>query len=131
MRWAVVLIALLPVVALAGCSKDEPEMTERAAAQLQPRVAEIRQLAGERKADQVAAKLAELRTIVEDLRADGDLSADRARDVLAAADGVQSRLRLITTTTTPPPRHDEGRDEDDDEKEKEGRDDRKEKEKDD
>lgn len=116
---------------MAGCGGDNPDISDAAAADLQPRAAEIRNLAGQRHADQVAAKLAEMRSLVDDLVQRGELSDRAAREILAAAGEVQGQLVLITTTTTAPlPRpsedghhEDEDDDEDEDEEEREEEDD--------
>lgn len=122
------LLALVVVagVLVAGCGDENSDVSDSAAAELQPRVAEIRQLAGQRQADQVAAKLAQLRSRVTDLVQRGELSERAGQEIVASLDGVQGQLALITTTTTttttpPPPRDsdEERKDKDEDEDEKE------------
>lgn len=112
-------ISVMALATFAGCAGDEPDLTDAAAEALQPRVAEIRQLAAQRQADQASAKLAELRLAIEDLRRRGELSDRGAQEVLDAADAVQSQLALITTTTTrplpEPPDEDDDRDHEDEE----------------
>lgn len=110
-------IGVIVLAALGGCAGDDPDVSDTAAEALQPRVAEIRELAVQRRADQVTTKLAELRLVIEDLRQRGELSEQGAEDVLAAADAVQGQLALITTTTQPPPP--ERADEDDDDRDHE------------
>lgn len=110
-------------VVLGGCGGDSTDVSKSAAAELQPRVAEIRQLAGQRQADQVAAKLAELRLRVSDLVQRGELSERAGQEIIASAEGVQAQLTLITTTTTtvppPPPRKERDREEDEDREDEE------------
>lgn len=101
------LAALLAAgVLVGGCGGDSRNVSGSAAAELQPRVAEIRQLAAQRQADRVAAKLAELRAQVADLVERRELSERAAQQILAAARRVEGQLALITTTTTPPRRED-------------------------
>lgn len=54
-------VFVLAGVLMGGCGGDRTDVSKSAAAELQPLVAQIRQLAEQRQADQVAAKLAELR----------------------------------------------------------------------
>lgn len=123
-----VIAVVIAGVLVGGCGGDSPDVSHSASAELRPRVAEIRQLAGQRQADQVAAKLAELRPRVSDLVQRGELSERGAQGILAAIDGVQGQLALITTTTTtpppppPPPRNDDEGHGEDDEDEDEHRD---------
>lgn len=93
----------LVLASLAGCADEPSALSGTAAEELQPRVAEIRALAGARQPDQVTAKLDELRLVVEDLQRRDELSEQGAQEVLAAADAVGAQLGLITTTTTQPP----------------------------
>lgn len=114
------LVGALALVLVAGCGNGKGDFSDTAANELRPRVAEIRDLATARQPDQANAKLVELRAIVEDLQARGELSEKAAREVLAAADAVNTQLGLITTTTTtepPPPDEDEHEDEDDEDDE--------------
>jgi TolA-binding protein len=94
-------LALVVVLALAGCGSDAPSsMTEDASAALQGKVSEIRRLASTRQVAEVGAKLAELRVQVDELQQADELSAIAAEEILAAAEGVEQHLALITTTTT-------------------------------
>lgn len=109
-----VAIAVAAVVALgAACGGGDPDISGDASSALEPKVAEIRQLAAARQAEQAKAKLAELRGAVEELRSSGDLSDQRAGEILLAADAVETRLALVTTTTIPPPPPDEDEDDED------------------
>lgn len=93
----------LVLASLVGCADEPRAVSDTAAEELQPRVAEIRALAGARQPEQVTAELAELRLVVEDLQRRDELSEQGAQEVLAAADAVAAQLGLITTTTTQPP----------------------------
>jgi hypothetical protein len=86
-----------------GCGGGHSEVSPDAAAQLKPRVEEIRALATAREPDQVSTKLAELRQLVASLRSRHALTDQGAQTVLAAADAVSAQLVLITSTTTAPP----------------------------
>lgn len=114
-RW----LALVVAVALAACGSDKADVSDVARNELQPRVAEIRELADAKQADQVQAKLTELRLVIGDLLQRGELTGQGADDLRAAATNIESQLDLITTTTQPPPPRDEGDDEEDEENEHE------------
>lgn len=101
MRRAAAALALVAVAAVlpAACG-DDHTISDTAAAQLQPKVTEIRELVDDRQPEQAAVRLAELRTAVETLRQQGEIDAQRADEVLAAVAEVEQQLGSITTTTT-------------------------------
>lgn len=99
-RRSLVAIAV-GVMLLAGCGG--PDMTGTASSDLQSRVAAV--TAAVVGGDPVAAQTAlnNLQLAVTNLVDRGDLSEDKASDILAAAEGVQSQLSLMPTTTTTQP----------------------------
>jgi hypothetical protein len=60
----------------------------------------VRAAVGARDADGAARALETLRASVARLRRSGDVTAERAAAILAAASGVEGNLVAITTTTT-------------------------------
>ncbi len=97
-RFAVAALLLL-VPACGGGS----EVSEAAAARLQPQVQALREAAATGSQDAANRELAELRALVAELSATEELSERGARRVLAAADRVEANLALLATTTTAPP----------------------------
>ena len=116
--WRPLLRGSLAAALLVGCGAGPPELGDAAAVTLESRVAEIRDLATRRQPALVEAKLAELRIVVDDLRGRGELSDQRARQVLDAASAVTRQLALITTTTTQPVEGDKDPDDDKHEEDK-------------
>lgn len=110
----------IAIAILGACGGDQPDLSTSASAVLQERVAEIRTLAEAREADAVIAKVDELRSLVEQLRDDGEISADAAERILASVAAVSENVATITTTTTTTAPPDEDEDEDDDEDKDEG-----------
>ena len=91
---------LVCLLVLAACGSDGGDISDDAGAALQPKVAEIRQLASTRQADALMAKLAELRGVVGQLEADGELTSGAAAEILSSLAAVEAQVPLITTTTT-------------------------------
>ena len=112
---------LLAIVApaatfLAACGGGSPPVSDDAASELHAQVSAVRAAVGGHDAAQAARALDTLRASVARLRRAGDVSGDRAEEILAAATAVQDQLVSITTTTTTttttvPPTlpHDEGK----------------------
>ena len=94
------VVVVLAVCALTACGGEPPSVSDRAATQLHAQVTAVRTAVGARDADGAARALEELRASVARLRRRGDVSADRATAILAAAAGVERQLVSITTTTT-------------------------------
>ena len=94
---AVVLLA----VGLAACGGDQPALSDQAAADLQAGVSRVRAAAG--AGDRAAAgdHLAAVRSTVDRYRGQGQISAGRAADVLAAAAEVEARLALLAPPVQP------------------------------
>lgn len=123
-----VAVVVLAAAALTGCGGDDPAVPAGAGAQLNARVAAIRQAAtaGDRAA-------AELRQAVGELQGAGELAESTASRILARAAVVEANLTSLTTTTTttqPPEDHgddkrkgDGDKDEEEEEKKKEEEDD--------
>jgi hypothetical protein len=85
-------------VAVAGCGSG---LSEHAAIELEARVDAVRAAAEARSRDGAAAAVTELQATVAALLESGEIDADKANEILAAADGVQNALVLIPTTTVP------------------------------
>ena len=127
--WAALGVAT--VLALSACGGAGDDLSEATTAQLESQVAAIRAaaVAGDRPGAEAA--VAKLRTTVTQLEQAGDMSAERARDVLAAAAAVEIQLGLLpapTTTTAPPPppadqeeRKDDDEEQQKDEEQKDGK----------
>lgn len=100
-----VVLALSAALAAAGCGKSDSGLSDKAAGELEPRVAALRQLAGARDLPQATSTLAELRAAVQSLLAQKELSESRAAAILDAATAVEQNLAAIAppTTTAPPP----------------------------
>jgi hypothetical protein len=93
-------VLLLGLLFLGACGGTLSTMSNDAAARVHREVTAVRSAVVARDADGAARALASLRTSVEHLRRSGDLTSDKAREILAAASGVQAQLVAITTTTT-------------------------------
>jgi len=94
------VIVALAVSVLAACGGGSPSVSDDAASELHAQVTAVRTAVGAHDAERAARALDTLRASVSKLRRSGDVSADRAREILAAATAVQTRLVSITTTTT-------------------------------
>ena len=99
MRRGLVIVALA-VSVLASCGDGSPSVSDDAASELHAQVTAVRTAVGAHDAERATRALDTLRASVSRLRRSGDVSADRAREILAAATAVQNRLVSITTTTT-------------------------------
>ena len=136
----VVLVVLALVGAMSGCGADEASMSEAASMELSDQVQQVWSASTAGDVDAARDGLAEIQTTLEALRADGEITADRATRITAAIDDVSRHLALLTTTTVttpataPPPTApsartpeptDEESGEDDDDKEDDDRDDEK------
>jgi hypothetical protein len=99
-RVALVGLVALAVTCFAACGSGSPSVSDDAASELHAQVTAVRTAVGAHDADGAAQALDTLRASVTKLRRSGDVSADRAREILAAATAVQTRLVSITTTTT-------------------------------
>lgn len=103
----VLALASAAVLPLACSGDDDAAISETAAIELQPRVAEIRQLATAGQPEAALAKVAELDAVLDDLVERDELSAGAAAAVLDQAHAVADELQHVTTTTTattaPPP----------------------------
>ena len=99
MRRQLVIVALA-VSVLASCGGGSPSVSDDAASELHAQVTAVRTAVGAHDAERAAHALDMLRASVSRLRRSGDVSADRAREILVAATAVQNRLVSITTTTT-------------------------------
>lgn len=121
LRSLVALAAVLALTGLIGCGRDTPEISDDAAEQLTAKVDELRTRASARDADGVTTTLAELSTLVDQLRADGELSAAAADRITTSAAQVTANVDAITTTTEAPDDKGEDKDEDEDEHGKGGK----------
>ena len=101
--------AVLLVVGLAACGGDRQALSDQAAADLQAGVSRVRAAAGAGDRAAASRHLAAVRSAVDRYRGQGQISAGRAADVLAAAGEVEARLALLappapaTTTTSSSP----------------------------
>ena len=86
-----------------GCSEGRSSMPESASIELSDQIQEVREAATAGDVDTARAELAEIHTTVESLLSGGEISADDATRIAAAADDVSQHLALLTTTTMPPP----------------------------
>ncbi|MEP6476219.1 MAG: hypothetical protein ABJC60_02995 [Actinomycetota bacterium] len=86
---------VLGLAILVGCGSSATDISERAQRQLQTRLDEVTAAVG--LADSVSARsaLADLERSVTQLVDAGQLSADRAAEILAAAQDVADRLSLL------------------------------------
>ena len=76
-------------------------MSDEARDRLGPALRDIRTAAEDQQPEVAAARLAELRTTVTSLVEQGEISEERANEILAAADAVEAQLAPITTTRVP------------------------------
>jgi hypothetical protein len=116
---ALLVVALL---GLASCGGSGSGISSAAGAELQLRVAAIREAAAGGDRDAAEDQLAQLRVKVVQFRADDKVDDSAAARILRAAGAVETELALLTppssttttTTTTEPPQkgkdHDKGRD---------------------
>jgi len=89
------------VALLSACGGgDLPSISGDAAKTLDSQVTAVRAAVQARDADAAARALATLRASVERLRRSGDITDNRASQILAAAGAVETQLVSITTTTT-------------------------------
>lgn len=88
---------------LGGCSEGRSSMPEAASIELSDQVQEVREATTAGDVDRARAELAEIHTTVEALRSGGQISADDATRITAAADDVSQHLALVTTTTMATP----------------------------
>ena len=95
--------AVAALLLLAPACGGGSQVSEAAAARLQPQVQALREAAATGGQDAAKRELAELRALVGELSATDELSERGARRVLAAADRVEANLTLLDTTTTAPP----------------------------
>lgn len=132
-KMALLLAATLVAATSVACGRDEQDLSDRAAAELQAGVARVRAAAEAGNGAGAGAELAALRSAVDRYRGQGQISSGRAADMLAAAGEVESRLSLLappaparaTTTTTAttvrrPPVEPEGGKEDDEDRGRKG-----------
>jgi hypothetical protein len=96
-----VAAAVLLLVTLAGCS-SHPEIDARASRDLQARVDAIRTAADSGDAEGAQVALGQLERAVARWQRRGDLSADRASQILSAAQGAAAALGALVPTTSPP-----------------------------
>ncbi len=96
-------IALVVALAVAGCGGGSNALSDDGANELSVTVADLRAAAAVRDEARARADLVTIRSTVARLQQQGDISDERAADVLASADEVERSLVLITTTTTAPP----------------------------
>jgi hypothetical protein len=103
------VVAMVAVVGLAACGGDGRAVSDRAANQLATQVTQVRVAVEAHDAMAAAGALTTLRTSVARLVRAGDVSQERAVEILSAARAVETQLVSITTTTTtttttrPPP----------------------------
>src|SRR5262249_54920180 len=106
MRRVLLCTAVVAAIGLGACGGDGPAVSGRAARQLDPEVAPLPRAVEARDAPAPGGALTTLRTSVDRFERSGDVSEQRAVEILAAARAVETQLVSITTTTTttsPPP----------------------------
>jgi len=91
--------ALALVIVASGCGSSA-SMSDSARRRLDSLVASVRSAAVSRDGARVDAALASLRNSVHGYEQSGDISRQRASEILAAAAQVESRLAPFATTTT-------------------------------
>lgn len=102
MSQRVTVAALVAAVALVGCGS--PDLSPEASRALSHEVAAAREAAEAGQPEVAASRLDRLREQVQRLREAGELSDERAEEVLAAAEQVDEALALLGTperTETP------------------------------
>ena len=102
-----VAVVLVLVLAVAGCGGGSEALSADGADELSVTVADLRAAAAVRDEGRARADLATIRSTVARLEQQGDISDERAAEVLASADEVERSLVLITTTTTTAPPDDD------------------------
>ena len=93
---------LLLVFGFLACGGEEKGLSDQAAADLQAGVARVRAKAGAGDRAGAGGELAGVRAAVDRYRGQGQISAGRAADVLAAAGEVETRLALVVPPTPAP-----------------------------
>jgi len=102
-RRAVVTASTLLLGALFGACGGKESLSDRAGADLMAGVARVRAAAGAGDRTRASTELAAVRTAVDRYRGQGEISSERAADVLAAAGEVEARLSLLSPPPTPAP----------------------------
>jgi hypothetical protein len=96
------VVALVALLAVAGCASDGSTMSEGAAVELGEQVRQVRAAATAGAPDDARAGLAAIDSAVERLQASGEISRDDAERITAATTDVDRRLGLLTTSTSNP-----------------------------
>jgi hypothetical protein len=98
---------------LGACGGGVPGMNDSAAADLSARVASVRAAVSDGDRSAAEAALSDLHLAVVNLTNRGEITEEKADDILDAVANVESALPLLGSTTTTPPTL--GEDDDDDE----------------
>jgi hypothetical protein len=94
--------ALLLAAGFLACGGEEKGLSDQAVSDLQARVARVRAAAGAGDRAGAGREVAAVRGAVDRYRGQGQISAGRAADVLAAAGEVEARLALLAAPTPTP-----------------------------
>lgn len=120
---AVIVLAVCWVLMACGADADEPSLTAGQAAELQRSIAAARGGAEQGDRGAVRAALERFRRDVRRLAADGALSEDRARALLASAAQAQRRIEVDVAPVASPGVPADGRGEQRDEEDEDHKDD--------
>ncbi len=96
------VLALVLAATLLSCGSKERGLSDQAAAELQAGAAKVRSAAAAGDRTGATGALAALRGAVDRYRGQGQISAGRAAEVLAAAGEVEARLTLLAPPPTVP-----------------------------
>jgi hypothetical protein len=96
----VVAAAVLVVALAAGCGGGSSAVSAGASKELLAKVAAVREASVRHDADGARRALDDLRASVKRRQDAGEISDERAAELLAAASTVEANLVSITTTTT-------------------------------